>query len=416
MSRPETLKTIETGTRVARLFGGPVWTPEVCLSHGEVRIEGGCIAEFRAETNADTDGGVQLNVRGALIAPGLLDVHMHGAGGGDALYGEVEQVDLLRRSAMEGGAAGLVVVVPYFTDDPDLSRFRAAIEALQMSRATGARILGVHLETPFINPDKRGGFPLRCCHPPDVGLFRRLLEAGEGMIRVMTLAPELEGMEVILETALEAGVRVSLGHSAASVEVARRGFAMGADRLTHTFNAMDSLHHREIGLVGAAFLDDDVFLEVICDGIHLAPDTLLLLGRMFSARRLVGITDANAGAGMPEGTEVFPVGGRASVKNGAVRLEGGTLAGSVIRIGEGLQNLVRWSGLPPRAALECVTLTAARSVGLDTDHGSIEKGKRADLTILDAETLTPRAVILGGKLAWKRGSRFPSSAPSADSA
>lgn len=419
MNTPSTsLSALKPGDRLAGVKNARLWTPQLCGQDGEVefqadrisRVGGACCPAAAARsTKADRGGNGNkaagarwLDVAGALVVPGLLDVHMHGAGGGDVLFGEVEQADLVRQAAARGGATALVVVLPWFRTDTDLRRFRASVEAIRASRVPGARIVGIHLETPFINPIKRGGFPEVCAHPCDVDLLRRLIEAGEGMIRVLTLAPELPGMEDIIEAALEANVRVSLGHSEATAEQARRGFSLGADRLTHTFNTMNPFHHREIGLLGAALLDHDVFLEVIADGIHLCPDALRFLGSLFPAERLVAITDSNAGAGMPEGFHLRAVGGEAEVRNGAVRLLDGTLAGSTILMDGALKNLINLGRMAPRAAVESTSLTPARSVGLDADHGSLEPGKRADLAILDPQTYDPLATVVGGEVVWRR--------------
>lgn len=411
------VSSLRAGMKIACLRGAEVWTPLQCLNRADIEIEEDMVCRVAeqavvpssasfvsspAETPPPADV-VGVDARGALVVPGLLDVHMHGAGGGDALWGEVEQCDRLRAAAARGGATGLVVVVPYYVWDTDFARFRAGIEALRASHAAGARILGIHLETPFINPVRRGGFPESCCHPASVALLERLVGLCDGLARVVTIAPELDGADALIEASLAHGMHVSLGHSTAGAEIARRAFARGASRLTHTYNAMNSLHHREIGLLGAALLEEDVYLELIPDGIHVHPDALRLVCRLVPSRRVVGITDANSGAGMPEGTPVKAVGGEGAVRDGAMRLADGTLAGSVLLADGAVRGLIHRAGLPPRAAVQCMTLAAAASVGLDATHGLIEAGRRADLTLLDRRNFQALATIIAGEVVWSRG-------------
>ncbi len=419
-------RDLKTGDRIARI-SGEVWTPSVCHERAVVDIgRNGRIAEVVPVENGLPEkampGVAECKIAGAppphslesglsleagadfIVAPGLLDTHMHGAGGGDILFGEPAQVEMVRRAGARGGAAGLVVIVPYYREDSDLRRFRAAVEALRAASACpGSRILGINLETPFLNPVRRGGFPESCCHPVDLGLFDRLCEAAEGQVRLMTLSPEIDGAERLTREALARGIRVSLGHSTAGAELARRAFDWGPNRLTHTFNAMNSLHHRDVGLLGAAILDERIYLEVIPDGIHVNADALRLLTRLAPPRRLIGITDGNAGAGMPEGTPLRAVGGSASVRDGAVRLEDGTLAGSTLLADGAMRGLMTMGGLPPRAALECLTLSPARSLGIEAEHGVIAPGAHADFTLLDRRTFQPAATIIGGKVVWRRG-------------
>jgi len=389
------------GARLARLTGA-VWTPTRCLPRARVELEGERIARVEEKIspprteNAPAADELRADPARFVIAPGLIDSHMHGAGGGDLFYGGVEAVDRLRGAAARGGAASLVTVLPYFTDDTDCRQFRAALEAARASAAPGARLLGIHLETPFINPVKRGGFPARCCHPADLALFRRLAGLAGDWLRVLTLAPELPGAEGILREALARGARVSLGHSDAGAALAERFFDLGANRLTHVFNAMNPLHHREVGLLGAALLDPRVFIEVIPDGRHVEDRALRLLARLVEPERLVAITDGNAGSGLAEGALVRAVGGEARLRDGATRLADGTLAGSAILADGALRGLIERADLPPRAALECLTLTPARSLGLENEIGSIQPGRRADFTLLERGSWRARLTISGG--------------------
>ncbi len=320
------------------------------------------------------------------VAAGFIDLHIQGCGGADFLDATVEAVRTIAEGAARGGCTSLLATTTISKEDRNLKEFRQLIASLKQcceETGEGARILGVHLEGPYLNEAKRGGFGPEYIRAPDLDEFRAILEISEGLLRLITIAPELEGAEAIIQEAVRRGICVSLGHSMATFDVARRAFSLGATQLTHGFNAMEPLHHREPGLIGAALLEDEVFIQVIPDGIHLHPAVLRLLVRLKGSKGLVLISDATAPCGLPEGTKIKGVGGEIMLKDGAIRLEDGTLAGSALLLNRSVERMMQFGGIDMLKAVEMASNTPATAIGIDKHTGSIEEGKNADLVVMD---------------------------------
>jgi len=255
----------------------------------------------------------------------------------------------------------------------------------------GARILGIHLEGPFISPKRLGTHPAEFRRDPDPALLGRLLEAGP--IRLVTLAPELPGALDLVDLLFERGVAVSLGHTDATGEEARAGFDRGVRTVTHLFNAMRPFSHRDPGIVGAALSRPDVVVQIIVDEVHLAPDTVRLVWQA-AGGRVALVTDAVSAAG-PSGDGEFMLGAvPLVVADGAVRRADGVLAGSVLTMIEAVRNL-NALGVPLERALEAASGVPAGVLGI-ADAGRIEVGARADLLVLDGELELER-VLVGGE-------------------
>ncbi len=320
------------------------------------------------------------------VAPGFIDIHIQGCGGADFLDATPEAVRTISQGAAKGGCTSLLATTTISKEDRDLSKFRQLIASVKQHREgdrEGARILGVHLEGPYLNEAKRGGFGPEYIRSPDLDEFRRILEISDGLLGLITIAPELEGAAAIIEEAVKRGIYVSLGHTMATFDVAQRAFSLGATQVTHGFNAMEPLHHREPGLIGAALLEDEVFIQVIPDGIHLHPAVLRLLVRLKGSKRLVLISDATAPCGLPEGTKIKGVGGEIMLKDGAIRLNDGTLAGSALLLNRSVERMMQFAGVSQLQAVEMASQTPATAIGIDKHTGSIEEGKVADVVVLD---------------------------------
>ncbi|WP_018112023.1 N-acetylglucosamine-6-phosphate deacetylase [Thermus igniterrae] len=322
-------------------------------------------------------------VEGPLILPGFLDLHVHGGGGYEVMAG---------REGVEGTAAfhlrhGTTGLLPTTLTAP-LPHLESALLAIQeaMKGPLGEAILGAHLEGPFLNPKRLGAqppFPL----PPDPEVAQRLLSLAP--VRVLTLAPELPGALDLIRLLAERGVRVQLGHTAATYGEALAALEAGASGFTHLYNAMTGLHHREPGVVGLA-LERGAWAELIPDGLHVHPAVLRLALRAIPG--LYFVTDAVAAAGMPDGE--YPLGEGRVVKRGEGVWRGDSLAGSALTMDEALRRLVAW-GVSLEEAAWRLSLYPARYLGLP-DRGEIAVGKRADLVVLD-EDLRVQAVYLGGR-------------------
>lgn len=319
--------------------------------------------------------GDGVDVTGCVVAPGLVDLHVHGAGG-FAVHGSGADLDGVARVLGQAGVTSFLATA-----------FAAPLEELRTlvtgARPTqGARCLGVHLEGPWLSPDAAGAQPPSALRAPEVAEARGLIQGGD--VKVVTLAPELPGALDLVAALVADGVRVSLGHSTTSYDVAVAALSAGASGVTHCFNAMSQLGSREPGLVGAALTWPDLVVEVIADGVHVHPTSVLALIAARGPRGVALISDCVDGCA--------PAG--ALLRDGDVlRLPDGTLAGSALSLADAVRHVVSW-GVPLEDALAMASMTPARALGLDA---SLRPGGPADLVVLDAD-LRVRHVLVGGVL------------------
>ena len=342
-----------------------------------VRIEGRPVAEATVRADACTP----------VLLPGFIDLHVHGGGGADTMEGDAAVATLARLHARHGTTALLAT-----TMTAPLAEIEAALHALAPAIAQrppgAARVLGVHLEGPYISPDKLGAQPA-FARPPSLAEVLALHAIAP--IRLLTLAPEVSGMLTMIPALVGAGMRVQIGHSAASYEEALAALQQGASGFTHLFNAMSTLHHRAPGVAGAA-LAHGKFAEIIPDLLHVHPGAIHVALRAIAG--LFCVTDATAAAGMPDGAYRL---GRQTVHKclGGVRLADGTLAGSTLTMDQALRNLVA-IGLPLAQAAARVSTHAADYLGL-AEQGRLQVGALADLVQVDATTLHLQQVWVAGE-------------------
>lgn len=336
---------------------------------------------------------------GAIVLPGFIDQHIHGAGGSDGMDGSVEDVAVIAKTiAAEGTTSFLVTTM---TQSPE--NITKALSAVKTYRETnkgeGARVIGVHLEGPFIAAAHKGAQPLEYVKEPDIATFDEYNEASGNCIRIVTLAPEVEGADEFIKHLAEQGIVASIGHTGAKYADIERAVSLGASNVTHTYNAQTALHHREIGTVGSAMLMDELNCEMIADTIHVSVPAMRLLVKNKPANKLTLITDAMRAKGIPDG--VSELGGQTVyVKNGEARLADGTLAGSVLRMNRALQNVVEKVGVPFTQAVDYATINPARNLKIDDEVGSIAVGKRADFTVIN-EKYDVLMTVRGGKVIYK---------------
>ena len=341
-----------------------------------VRVSEGRIVEIGRELRPMKDETV-VDLGGDYLLPGFVDVHIHAFRGHDAMDGEAAVRAMSRDLRCEGVAAFLPTTMSASAEDTRraISGIRAVMSAPE---AQGARVLGAHMEAPFLNPKKCGAQRAECLCDPDWLVFQDITGGDVSVVRSITVAPELPGAETFIRAAHEAGIAVSLGHSAATAAQAHLAAEWGASRSTHTFNAQPPLHHREPGLSGAALTDERLYAEFIGDGVHLHGDIVRLLVRCKGAERAVAITDAMEAAGMPDGA--YSLGGQpVEVRGNEARLQDGTLAGSVLTMKQALHNLIHRFGIAPFDAVRMCTRTPAESIG-ETVLGRMLPGSPVPLT------------------------------------
>jgi len=344
------------------------------LVRGDVEISEGRVAGF---------GLASPNGRGLAI-PGFVDLQVNGFAGVDLFEADA---DAYRRAGEALLETGVTAYLPTFITAPE-ERLLAALHEVP-SGSDGPRILGVHLEGPFLSPLRLGIHPETARRDPDEGLLERLLSAGP--VRLVTLAPELPGAESLIRHLLHHEIAISCGHSDATAEEANAAFDGGVRTVTHLFNAMRPFRHRDPGIAGAALARDDVIVQIILDGVHLAPETASVVWRA-AAGRVALVTDASAGAGLSDGT--YRLGGvEIEIIDGVARGPGGALAGSTLTMIDAVRNL-HALGAPLEEAVEAATEVPARVLRLPS-AGRLAVGLPADVVVVTDELKIER-VLVGG--------------------
>ncbi|MBO6040448.1 MAG: N-acetylglucosamine-6-phosphate deacetylase [Oscillospiraceae bacterium] len=366
----------------ALLFRGGRYVP------GAFRVEDDRFTDF---FDADPAGdGVDLG--GAKVIPGLIDVHSHGNSGADFSDGDYDGLARMAAYYAKNGITGFApasMTLPYET----LEAAFATAARLHRERPAGcARLLGIQMEGPFFSEKKKGAQNADYLRLPDFEAFRKLYEGCGGLIRIADVAPELEGAEDFIRRASEL-CTVSVAHTDASYEDAKTAFAAGARHVTHLFNAMPPIHHRKPGVIGAAAEREDVVAELISDGQHLHPSIVRMAFRLFPGRVCL-ISDSLRCCGMPDGE--YELGGQqVFLQGGIARLADGTIAGSATNLFECMRRAISF-GVPEEEAITAATLTPAREIGTDGLVGSLEVGKLADFVVCDRD-LNALSVWLGGQ-------------------
>jgi N-acetylglucosamine-6-phosphate deacetylase len=385
------------------LTGARVVTPDGVRADVSVQVAGGVIAAVDATQDARrAPAGRVVDLQGAWLLPGYVDLHMHG-GGGHSVAASREAMDAAVAFHRTRGTTSTLVSLMTAPVDDLCAQLAWAAELSRRGPGPGGHVLGSHLEGPFLSPRRCGAQNQAHMIAPDRAVLHRLIVAAEGTLRVITLAPELDGALGLIEPLRHAGVIVALGHSDATYEQAMVAIRAGARHATHLFNAMPPLHHRHPGLAGAV-LDAGLPAELINDGRHVHPALVRLVARVNPCPVL--ITDAIDATGGGEGT--FVLGGQeVHVHGGEARLAGTrSLAGSTLTMDEAVRRAVRDSGLSIEQASAAASAHPARVLGLDADIGSIAPGRRADMVVLD-DDLGVIAVMAGGDWAARAGHNAP---------
>lgn len=358
-----------------------------------VVAEDGAIVEIGERSSAPLPKGDVHEFPTATIVPALFDVHIHGSAGHDVMEGTPEALSAIGGFLGRHGVGAYVATT--VTADMDVTLRSLERLALEMRRPQpGSQPVGIHLEGPFLSPHKRGAHPERLLQTPSPQLLDRMWQAAEGQVRLLTIAPELAGADATIARAVELGIRVSMGHSNATLAEAKRGVQLGAASATHTFNAMRSFDHREPGLVGEVLTNGGLFAELICDGLHVEPTAVRVYWKMKGRDRAILITDAMSAAGMPDGP--YKLGELdVRVEGGVCLIEEHTLAGSTLTLDTGLRNFAEFTGAELAEVLPLVTGNPARMLGLEDRIGEIAVGRSADFILLSPERRVIQSFLRG---------------------
>ena len=335
----------------------------------------------------------------AVVIPGFIDQHIHGAGGSDGMDGTVEDISIIANTVASEGTTSFLVTTMTQSKENILKAMQAVKTYREADKKDGARVVGIHLEGPFIAPAHKGAQPLEYVAKSDIEVFDEYNTASGNAIKIVSLAPETDGAEELIRHLSANKIVASVGHSGAKYADVKKAVDAGACNVTHTYNAQTPLHHREIGVVGSAMLLDELNCELIADTIHVSVPAMQLLVKNKPDDKLTLITDAMRAMGIPDG--VSELGGQTVyVKDGEARLADGTLAGSVLRMNRAVQNMVEKVGVPFEKAVNFATLNPAKNLGIDNEVGSIKVGKRADFTVLNS-SYDVLLTVRGGEIIYK---------------
>lgn len=385
------------------IYASRILTPHEEIGDGVIIVEGTKITEVghRDEIRVPS-GAADYVATGLTIVPGFVDVHIHGAGGHDVMEGEERALERITSAAARHGTTSIVattVTAPLENTCRSIEGIAQYIRIHENAEENGqlaAEVLGIHLEGPFINPARRGVHPADAIMRPSTEILDKLLKAGDGLVKILTLAPELPGAMELIESAVGAGVVAAMGHTDADYEQARAAIRAGARHAVHTYNAMRPFSHRDPGILGAIMTDPEVTAEVIADGVHVAVAAIQVLIGAKGFDSVLLVSDGIAATGMRDGS--YRLGNfEVSVKDGVARNAEGKLAGSTLTLDRALRNVVAL-GAPLIEAVRMATLHPARRLGLGGKKGVIAPGADADLVALTPDLRVAGVMTRGAGL------------------
>lgn len=334
----------------------------------------------------------RIDAKGRYLSPGFVDIHIHGCAGADTMDSAGDALDIMSRNLPRTGVTAFLpttMTMQFNFVEETLERIRAA-----MGNFNGAEILGCHMEGPFISKDYKGAQDNRHILNPEFAKIEKFAD----VIKIATIAPELPGSTEFIHQATARDIVVSIGHSAATYDEAMTAIKAGASHITHTFNALAGMNHRQPGVIGALADNDHVTCELIADNIHVHPAAQRLLLKLKGSEQIVLITDAMRAGLMPEGQ--YDLGGQlVTVKGGEARLNNGSLAGSVLTLNRAAANFLSTSGLSLPKVIELVSTNPAKRIGMENRKGSITVGKDADMVLFD-DDFTIFATFSFGRLVY----------------
>ena len=384
--------------------GARILTPDESIDTGTVVFDDEGRITYAGPATEVPPGAEITEASGLTLAPGFIDLHVHGGGGFSLATKDSSEIASYSRWVISRGVTGFLATIFASDFDEALAFVGAAGYVSDWQPEGGAAILGINLEGPFVNPKRRGALPKAWVRAPSPAELAALSNASDGSIKLMTLAPELPGAEELQQSALEDWITVAVGHTDATYEEARRAFGAGASHVTHAYNGMRPFHHRDPGPVLAAIDSPHVTLELISDGVHLHPATVRAIVRAAGSDRIALVSDAVPPAGSDGG--VFRVGDQdARLTGDRVLLPDGTIAGGAATMGGIVRNMVEWGAASLAEAVRMASTVPARVLGLSDRKGRLAPGFDADLVALD-NNLNVAMTWAGGRLVFAVAEHF----------
>ncbi|RKM60605.1 N-acetylglucosamine-6-phosphate deacetylase [Butyrivibrio sp. CB08] len=372
-----------------KITGGEVYGVDRLFSKRDIYVKDGLIAE-------GCDDGEVLDASGCYVVPGFVDIHFHGAMGADVCDGTLEAYERIGKYELQNGITAMCPATLTLPVDELCKVLSLGAEYAMSDHPDGADLVGFNMEGPFISREKKGAQNEAYIMECDPAIVDRFVDSSKGLVKIIGLAPEVNpGFREYIQ-AVKGKIKVSLAHTGSDYETAAGAIEAGASHVVHLFNAMTGLNHRSPGVVGAAANYDSVTCEMILDGVHIHPGAARAAYKMMGRERIILISDSAQGTGMVDGD--YTLGGLDVVKEGKFcRLKSdGTIAGSVSNLYDVFRTAVLEMNIPIEDVLDSCTINPARCIGVDDRYGSIETGKKADLLIIDKQTLKLSKIVKNG--------------------
>lgn len=376
-----------------------LYTPLQAVEQPLVFVADGCVTRVsRRDEEQIPSGAKVVDLEDSILVPGFIDMHIHGGAGHDVMEPATDALPAVEGLLFRHGVTSYFPTTITASVDVTVAALDRLADAIEQAERSGgnsgrARPLGIHIEGPFISHKRPGVHPPKDLLPPTLEMFDRFWQAARGHIKVMTIAPELEGAKEVITEAARRGVCVSMGHSDADTKAALSGIAAGARHATHTFNAMRPLDHREPGILGEVLVDGRLTAEIIVDGVHVDPLVVELFLRAKGPDASVLVTDATAATGMPNGK--YHLGSLEVVVADGKCMSNGKLAGSVLTLDQAVRNVMKFAKWDLQHAVRLATVNPARAAGLPANVGTIHPGAAADMVALGANGEVRQTIVQG---------------------
>lgn len=377
---------------------GAVVLPDTVLFKSDVLVKQSEIAEVGPDLRTPR-GAKVIDATGHHIAPGFIDLHVHGGVGQMFEFADADGYAKIAENLARSGTTGFLATIAVLPHEDTLDAIKTARE---FTCAGGAKLLGIHLEGPYLNPEMAGAQLVSAMRRPSIEELEEYREAAGDLLKIMTLAPELDGGLELVSALRGHGIVAAAGHSNATFDEIKEAVQAGLTHISHTFNALRPLHHREPGAVGAALAMDLLTTELICDGHHVHPAAVNIVMRCKPHDKIILVSDSVAALGLPEGDHDF-LGIPVLVKDGAVRLKNSdNLAGSVLTLDVAVKNVFDWFGdIALREIFMMASLNPAKTIGIDDTKGQIGVGKNADIVLID-EQFNVGLTMVEGRIVYER--------------